>query len=111
MELDIMSEARKKLNEEENKKLPFESGKEVIDRIRKAKQREILETGKHWIPTADNIPVGQFTTEELKELFRTVVSDIRYSEQIIDRIEVLDLLTGKRHKAKELMERFGIAWR
>lgn len=105
-----MSEARKKLKEETNGN-PFESGNEIINRIRKEKQREVIETGKHWIPTMNGIPVGQFTTLELKMLFKEIMSDPRCTEQVLDRIEILDLLTEKKFKSKELMERFGINWR
>jgi hypothetical protein len=76
-----------------------EEGKEVIDRIRGEIQKKVLETGRHWIPTVNNIPVGQLTTDELRVLLKEIKE--KYPEAI-DKFEALNLLDDKRYKFNEL---------
>jgi hypothetical protein len=76
-----------------------EEGRKIIDRIRSDIQKRVLETGRHWIPTVNGIPVGQLATEELITLLKEVKE--KYPEAI-DKLEVLNLLDEKRYKYSEL---------
>ncbi len=79
-------------------------GKKFIDKLRGEIITDQLKTGKHYIVTANGIPVVQCTRAELTEFAEYVKDKLRDPEQDWANLQVLDTFTHKKVSLKEYLE-------
>jgi len=72
--------------------------KETIDKVAREIEDEIIRTGKNWVFTIGDMPIGQLTQSEVFEVIKEVRA--HYSNEESDCV-IVDVESGKRYTISE----------